>query len=375
MIKLLFHNSAQTRLNASVLSTTLSVVGVMSLMSACQSELPAVNVAEEPKIKVMTTFLPMTQFTKAVAGERAEVIQLLPTNVGPHDYQARPEDVQRLSQAKVLVKNGLELESFLDNMIANAENPNLKVIDTSQGVETITSQFIGGGDTHDHEHEHDETEETKSAAGDHHHHHGEFNPHIWLDPKRAIVQVENIRNGLIAADPEGESTYQANAAAYIAQLQALDSEITNLLQPFRGKTFVAFHDFAPYFAQSYDLKATFLVDIPEANPSPEDVRRVTQAVESSNLKAILTEPQANENTFAALAEDLNVKISTFDPMETGPETAVDPRYYLNTMRKNAQGLTVAFGGTIQSQPIYWLRGHLARLPVHVQPSQTVKVTL
>ncbi|AFY59715.1 ABC-type metal ion transport system, periplasmic component/surface adhesin [Synechococcus sp. PCC 6312] len=351
----------------------VTTVGMMSMIAGCQGEPPTANAPAESKIKVITTFLPMTQFTKAVAGDRAEVIQLLPTNVGPHDYQARPGDVQRLTQANVLVKNGLEMESFLDNIIANAENPNLKVINTSQGVKTITSASIRGeADDHDqvHDHNHSEAGTTKSAEG---HHHGEFNPHIWLDPKRAIVQVENIRNGLIAADPGGEAIYQANAAAFIAQLQSLDQDIATQLQPFQGKTFVVFHDFASYFAQSYNLKATYLVDIPEDNPSPADVSRITKAVDAANLRAILTEPQANENTFAALAQDLKVKISIFDPMETGPETAAEPSYYLNTMRKNAQDLTTAFGGNVKSQQINWLRGHLAILPAQVRQSQMVKV--
>ena len=86
-------------------------------------------------------------------------------------------------------------------------------------------------------------------------------PHIWLDPKRAIQQVENIRDGMIAVDPEGEAIYTANAAAFIADLEALDAEITEQLAPFTGQTFVAFHDFAPYFAESYGLDAEFLVDV------------------------------------------------------------------------------------------------------------------
>ncbi|NES01324.1 MAG: zinc ABC transporter solute-binding protein, partial [Symploca sp. SIO1B1] len=193
---------------------------------------------------------------------------------------------------------------------------------------------------HDHDHDHEEGED-KAEEG--HHHHGEYNPHVWLDPKRAIEQVENIRDGLIAADPEGEAEYTANAAAYIEELQELDAEITSTLQPYAGKTFVAFHDFAPYFAQSYDLEAEFLVDIPEENPAPGDVKRVTDAVEEANLKALLTEPQAGENTFAALAKDLNVEISTFDSLETGSPEALEPNYYIITMRQNVQDLVTAFG--------------------------------
>jgi len=102
----------------------------------------------------------------------------------------------------------------------------------------------------------------------------------------------------------GKEVYTANAAAYVEELRELDREIATTLQPYAGKTFVAFHDFAPYFAESYNLKAEFLVDIPEENP--EDVKRIMDTVQSTNLKTILNEPQAGEDAFAALAKDLNV---------------------------------------------------------------------
>lgn len=339
----------------------LSVAMVSAIamgLGSCESNAPSTS-SESPQaqlspattdeLQVVTTFLPITQFTKAVAGDRAEVTQLLPTNVGPHDYQAKPEDAQRLAEADVLVQNGLEMEEFLEDLVANASNPDLKVVDSSEGIATISNEDVEG-------HEH---------AEESYHHHGEFNPHIWLDPKRAIEQVENIRDGLIAADPEGEAEYTANAAAYIEQLQQLDTEITATLQPYTGKTFVAFHDFAPYFAQSYGLEAEFLVDIPEENPSPEDVKRVTDEVKDSNLKTILTEPQAGESAFSALAKDLNVTVSTFDPIETGGSEALEPGYYFTVMRQNVKSLVTAFGGSTQSVLPLWTSQPIAIVPQQV----------
>ena len=89
-----------------------------------EAEAPESEVAATPEdaLQVVTTFLPVTQFTNAVAGDRAEVVQLLPTNVGPHEYQAKPGDAQAIANADVLVKNGLEMEFFLDDMIENAGN-------------------------------------------------------------------------------------------------------------------------------------------------------------------------------------------------------------------------------------------------------------
>jgi zinc/manganese transport system substrate-binding protein len=319
-------------------------------------------VAATKELQVVTTFLPITQFTKAVAGDRAEVIQLLPTNVGPHDYQAKPEDVQKLANADVLVENGLGMEEFLDDLVKNSGNAQLKIIDSSQGVKTIATEEIEG---HEHEHEHEAGE--KKAEAEHAHDHGEFNPHIWLDPKRAVRQVENIRDGLIAADPDGKAVYTANAAAYIQKLQALDAETTQALQPYTGKTFVAFHDFAPYFAQSYNLKASFLVDVPEENPSPDDVKRVIDTVKTTNLKTLLTEPQQGKDAFSALAKDLKVQISTFDPMETGGAEATQPDYYLTTMRQNVKALVSAFTGqTTQSSLQFGAQKSIAVVPQWVR---------
>ncbi|MBJ7901148.1 MAG: ABC transporter substrate-binding protein [Cyanobacteria bacterium RI_101] len=337
----------------------LSLAALACSLGGCQTNPPSTpeslqsqgsTAAPQPELRVVTTFLPITQFTRAVAGERAEVTQLLPTNLGPHDYQAKPEDAQKLAKANVLVKNGLEMEDFLDGLVKNADNPSLRVIDSSEGVAVIETDS-GGGHDHDHDHNHDKSE---NNSAQHSHQHGEHNPHIWLDPKRAVRQVENIRDGLIAADPEGKAIYTANAGAYIQQLRELDAETARRLAPYAGKTFVAFHDFAPYFAQSYNLKATFLVDVPEENPSPGDVKRVMDTVKETNLKTLLTEPQSGEDAFSALAKDLKVKVSVFDPLETGGPDALEPDYYLSAMRRNVDHLTTAFtGGSAQSFLPLW----------------------
>ena len=141
--------------------------------------------------------------------------------------------------------------------------------------------------------------------------------------------------------------YRANAAAYITELEALDAEITAELEPYAGKTFVAYHAFAPYFAQSYGLKAEYLVDVPEENPSPEDVEKVIDIVKESNLKTLLTEPQAGQG-FEALANDLQINVSTFDPIETGAKEALTPDSYLQIMRDNVDNLQSAFSGSTQS---------------------------
>ena len=283
--------------------------------------------------KVMTTFLPITLFTRAVAGDCADVTALIPPNTGPHDFQSKPGDLAALREARVLVKNGLGMEAYLEKLVSSSGNSQLVVIDSSRGIATIDSPEEPG---------HTEAEHGKEQG--HGHAHGEVNPHIWLDPLRAVQQVENIRDGLVKADPSCAEGYRRNAEAFTTQLRALNTELAGQLKPFQGKTFVAFHDFAPYFAERFGLKAEFMVDVPEINPSPADLQRVSEIVERTQLRALLTEPQEGNRSFNALARDLGVKISVFDPMETASEQASrDPGTYLSVMRRNVADLRQAFG--------------------------------
>jgi zinc/manganese transport system substrate-binding protein len=309
----------------------LSVAGAALLLVACAA--PRQGGATLPRaagdLKVVTTFLPITLFTRAVAGNCANVQALIPASISPHDVQARPGDVTVLREAAVLVKNGLGMEGFLDKLVSAAGNPDLVEIDSSAGVATLESPHPA----------------EQGHAHDHGHSHGPVNPHIWLDPLRAMQQVETIRDGLIKADPSCADGYRRNAEATIAELRQLNATIAERLRPYAGKTFVAFHDVAPYFAERYGLKAEFLVDVPEINPSPADLRRVAERVKASQLRALLSEPQEGGRSFNTLASDLGIRISVFDPLETGSEDQVrDPASYFKVMRRNVDNLVGAFGG-------------------------------
>jgi len=304
------------------------------MLAACGGPRPAADSPAEGKgLQVLTTVLPITLFTRAVAGDCATVTALIPPHQGPHDVQAKPADLVALRQARVLVKNGLELETFLDKLLASADNPRLVVIDASQGIPTLQAEE----DAHSHFHSH-------AHGQDHEHHHGAVNPHLWLDPLRAVRQVETIRDGLVKADPGCADGYRRNAAAYAAQLKQLNTEIAAQLRPYRGRAFVAFHNFAPYFSQRYGLRVDALVDVPEVNPSPVDLQRVAAAVKTSQLKALVSEPQEGNRSFNALARDLGVKVVVFDPLETATlEASRDPATYLSVMRRNTAHLRQAFG--------------------------------
>ncbi len=158
---------------------------------------------------------------------------LVPPGTEVHEYQATPQNVKAIATANVLVKNGLGLEEFLENTIKNAENKKLTEIDASKGIKPLNeiSPVV---------------KTAKEEKGhDHDHEHAQGNPHVWLDPVLAKQQVTNIRDGLVAADPANKAIYEANATAYIKELESLNSEFQQTLQKNPNCTFITFHDAFP----------------------------------------------------------------------------------------------------------------------------------
>ena len=281
---------------------------------------PSAPRAPQARPLVLTTALPLTLFTRAVADGCATVEPLSSDGGDPHHSHARPGDLARLGKANILVVNGLGLEASLEAGIAAAAPPDLVRVEASRGVTPLK-----GPD-------------------------GAPNPHVWLDPQRAIQQVQAIRDGLGAADPGCQARYITNADAFITQLERLDGDLASQLAPFAGRRFVVSHDLAPYLASRYRLRSEPLVPTPDSLPSPADLQRVGAVARAEGLKALLAEPGGHHHhdhggDLQTVASDLGLRILPFDPLETlPPDTTAGPDHYLDTMRRNGKALVSALGG-------------------------------
>jgi zinc transport system substrate-binding protein len=287
------------------------------------------------KRRILTTFAPIHSWTLNVAGEDATVELLLPGDVGPHDFQLRPQDLRKIRQADLLIANGLGMEGWLEKAIqGNAKESARKIVRTADGLKQELIYHLPtlsldpatarqGGHEHGHDHDHE-------AAGE------APNPHVWLDPVYAQHAVSNIITALSDSDPAHATGYKDRGLAYIRRLQQLDHDIRTRLTGITNRTIVTYHDAFPYFCRRYGIDLAGVVEeVPSVEPSPKYLANLSAVIRARNVRVIFTEPQFNPRLVRQISRDLKIRFAELDVLETGKP---GPGFYEEGMRRNLQAL-------------------------------------
>jgi ABC-type Zn uptake system ZnuABC Zn-binding protein ZnuA len=285
-------------------------------LSACQ---PQGLSSAQPTVLAIEPFL--ADLTRNVVGDRMVVESLIPSGLDPHSFEPTPQDIARLSSASILVQNGAGLEEWLEDFLEN--NPSdQRLITASDGLTSRTPQ--PGEIAHD---------------ADEHAHEGD--PHFWLDPLNAIRYVENIRDGLIAADPAGAEVYTQNAQSYILQLQQLDEEIRLEIEtiPPERRLLVTNHESFGYFADRYQFRIIGAI-IPSvssgASPSAKDLAALVDAIQASQAPAIFLETGSNPQLARQIASETGTKVVTELYTHSLSQPDGPAASYLEMMRSNSR---------------------------------------
>ncbi len=277
--------------------------------------------SEGAGLRVLTTIAPLYSYVKNITGDSASVQNLLPYGVGPHEYSLSPEDIQKINDAQIIITNGIKLEAWLGKVLdpenkmdgAHPDSKGRVIVNSSRGIEVIN--------------------------GD---------PHVWLSPKNAIVQVSNILDGLVRVDPANSEIYINNAARYTERLKTLHNEIETEIAAWPKKEFVTFHSAFLYFARDYGLKQVAVIQQrPEENPSPQRIANVIKTIRSLGIKAIFSEPQISPKIVKAIANDLNIQVYNLDTLESG---ALYPEWYEVRMRANLEVLKMVLSRPVMKSP-------------------------
>jgi len=285
------------------------VLLVLSLFACKQA--PPQKAENDSRFRVVTTIAPLYSFTKNIAGDNVLLENLLPSGVGPHEYSLSPADARKIADADILIKNGVGLEEWMKKLVGSADelrrdSRKILVVDTSEGAEIIDND-----------------------------------PHIWLSPLNAVLQVRNIERALIRADPDNAGVYRKGAAEYISRLKVLDREIAESVNKWKVKELVTFHSAFSYFAADYGLRQSSVLEgSPEAQPSPAHIAEIMDKIKESGARVIFSEPDASHKIMDSIADDMGLKIYSLDTLETGD---LGPEWYISRMRANLETLNKALG--------------------------------
>ena len=190
----------------------------------------------------------------------------------------------------------------------------------------------------------DETKHAEKKEEDHGHDHDfEFDPHIWLDPILVKHQVNNIKDGLIKADPQNKEHYEQNAMQYNKELDALDMKIKSSLSSCSKDTFVPFHNAFTYLGDRYGLKIMALSGVaPDSEASAAEIAEFVDFVKDNDIKVIFAEELVDPRLAQVIADEAGAEVLLFSPIEALAQDEVGQNItYIDKMEKNLDALMVA----------------------------------
>jgi ABC-type Zn uptake system ZnuABC Zn-binding protein ZnuA len=287
-------------------------------------------------VTVVATTTQAADFARAVGGDRANVVGLIPANADPHDYEVRPGDVKSLADADVVIRSGGDLDDWLASAIKSSgtDAPETVLIDHVDRIE--------GEEGHEHEGEEEHADEGEDA----------IDPHWWQDPRNAVKAVATIQDALMAADADGASTYAANAKAYTRRLTELDGAVAACIDklPPTQRKLVTTHDALGYYAKRYGLEVIGAV-IPslstQAQASAGEVTELVDTIKRENVKAIFAESSVNPKLEQVVADQAGATIGKALWADTLGPKGSDGDTYLKSIASNTRAIADGLsGGTV-----------------------------
>lgn len=325
-------NNRQKRQQRSMVSHViriLTVVCSLLFLTACSGstntdihsdksiEIETADSSEEAaRLRVVASFYPMYDFAVKIGGDKANVLCMVPSGTEPHDWEPSASDIAALENADLFLYHGAGLEHWIDSVLGTLTNPNLVILEASDGIPLRT-----GG-----------TDET-----------GSQDPHVWLNPRYAKLELEHIRNAYIEADPDNKAYYDANYALYAGQFDELDHLFSDTLTPLSRKDIVVSHEAFGYLCDAYGLNQIAIDGLsPDSEPGPARMAEIIDFVRDNNVSAIFFEELGSSKTAETIAAETGVETLVLNPLEgiTDEEQRAGKDYF-SIMKDNLAALTEA----------------------------------
>ena len=277
----------------------------------------------QQRLNVIASFSILGDFVKNVGGDRVEVATLVGPNGNAHVYAPSPGDAKKVADAKLVFVNGLGFEGWLERLV-KASGTKAPIVVVTKGIKPL--ERAGG---HDHDHDHD---------------HGRADPHAWQSVANAKIYVANIRDALIAADPAGKDAYLANAAVYLAKLDALEREVREVIAkiPADRRRVITSHSAFGYFQDAYGVSFTAPQGVStEAEASAKDVAAIIAQIKKQKAAAVFLENVTDPRLVEQIARETGAKVGGTLYSDALTDDKGDATTYIDLIRHNLRQLASA----------------------------------
>jgi zinc/manganese transport system substrate-binding protein len=294
------------------MSTGRHVVWLAAL-AAMLAGAPALG---QSKINVVASFSILADLASNVGGDRVEVAALVGANGDTHVFSPTPADAKRLAAAKVVIVNGLGLEGWMTRLVS-ASGSKAQTVVASSGITT------------------------RKMEDEHHPGRMVTDPHAWQSAANAKIYVANIRDGLGQADPAGKSSYDANAAAYLAKLDALEQEVRAAIGKIAAdhRRIITTHDAFGYFGGAYGMEFISPEGVStDAQPSAKDMAKIIAQIRKQKIPAVFMENITDPRLMQQIAKETGAKIGGTLYSDALSDAGGPAASYIDMMRSNVREL-------------------------------------
>ncbi len=269
----------------------LAVIIWLIFLPCLSSEAKALNT-----IPVFVSILPQKYFVQKIGGNLVDVSVMVRSGADAHTFEPKPQQMIALSRTKIYFTIGIEFEKiWLERFLA--ANPKMLIIRTDSGIKKIPMRAYNN-----HHHQ------TKAGRAN-----STEDPHIWLSPPLVMIQVQNIRDGLISADPDNEPIYKANCQQFMEELNVLDDELNRIFAGRKDLQFMVFHPSWGYFAQTYNLRQV-PVESEGKFPKPAELQSLIQYAREHRIRIIFVQPQFSASSAEVIAKATGGQVAFVDPL-------------------------------------------------------------
>jgi zinc transport system substrate-binding protein len=263
-----------------------------------------------PRLRVAVTIFPIFDLSRTIAGPDADVVLLVPPGLSVHDATAAPQHADAVSGARLGIMVGLGLDDWMQPLLEKgAPTAHRLVVGDRVPTLSVRPNPVQAATAHDAAERSDSQPE------------GSPDPHVWLDPERAMLMSKAIAEEMARVDPKHAGGYRSRSFALQQDLDALDREIEGRVASWTGRSFVSFHTAFAYYADRYHLDvAAFLEPTAGVPPTPQYIEQIVRILRAKRITTVFREPQLPSEPALVVAQTAGVAVAVLDPVGGQVET-------------------------------------------------------